>query len=129
MYWNVLYLHKCIKYVPKFNSNKLSLTKISLLQIIYKLWKGNVQSHCVGVCRSFAMSVCFDVSQCQFNPCFPGVRCINTVPGFRCESCPRGYTGPEVYGVGIEYAQANKQVSHHSYTQVTTCVQATTCKV
>ncbi|KAL2092093.1 hypothetical protein ACEWY4_011891 [Coilia grayii] len=53
---------------------------------------------------------CDDVDECQFNPCFPGVRCINTAPGFHCESCPRGYTGPEVRGVGIAYAQANRQV-------------------
>ncbi|XP_062398863.1 thrombospondin-4a [Sardina pilchardus] len=53
---------------------------------------------------------CDDVDECQFNPCYPGVRCINTAPGFRCESCPLGYAGPEVRGVGIAYAQANRQV-------------------
>lgn len=52
---------------------------------------------------------CFEL-QCQFNPCFAGVRCINTVPGFRCEKCPRGFSGPEIQGVGINYAQSNKQV-------------------
>lgn len=54
--------------------------------------------------------------QCQFNPCFPGVRCVNTAPGFRCDACPLGYTGLPVEGVGIVYAQTNKQVRewmHH----------------
>lgn len=41
-----------------------------------------------------------------------GVRCINTSPGFRCGSCPAGYTGPQVQGVGLAYATANKQVSN-----------------
>uniref|UniRef100_A0A3Q4G7I5 Thrombospondin 4a n=1 Tax=Neolamprologus brichardi TaxID=32507 RepID=A0A3Q4G7I5_NEOBR len=53
---------------------------------------------------------CDDVDECQFNPCFPGVRCVNTVPGFRCEKCPRGYTGPELNGVGVSYAKTHKQV-------------------
>nr|XP_024660256.1 thrombospondin-4-B [Maylandia zebra] len=53
---------------------------------------------------------CDDVDECQFNPCFPGVRCVNTAPGFRCEKCPRGYTGPELNGVGVSYAKTHKQV-------------------
>ncbi|XP_016383332.1 thrombospondin-4-B-like [Sinocyclocheilus rhinocerous] len=53
---------------------------------------------------------CDDVDECQFNPCFSGVRCINTAPGFRCEKCPRGFTGPEIQGVGVHYAQTNKQI-------------------
>uniref|UniRef100_A0A8C2IC46 Thrombospondin 4a n=1 Tax=Cyprinus carpio TaxID=7962 RepID=A0A8C2IC46_CYPCA len=53
---------------------------------------------------------CDDVDECQFNPCFPGVRCINTAPGFRCEKCPRGFIGPEIQGVGVHYAQTNKQI-------------------
>ncbi|CAN9513294.1 unnamed protein product [Ophioblennius macclurei] len=53
---------------------------------------------------------CDDVNECQFNPCFPGVRCVNTAPGFRCEKCPLGFTGPELTGVGVSYAKANKQV-------------------
>ncbi|XP_067294266.1 thrombospondin-4a isoform X2 [Pseudorasbora parva] len=52
---------------------------------------------------------CDDIDECQFNPCFSGVRCINTVPGFRCEKCPRGFSGPEIQGVGVHYAQTNKQ--------------------
>lgn len=48
--------------------------------------------------------------QCQLNPCFPGVPCVNTAPGFRCGKCPLGYTGPEITGVGVAYAQTYKQV-------------------
>ncbi|XP_052381880.1 thrombospondin-4-B-like isoform X2 [Oncorhynchus keta] len=53
---------------------------------------------------------CDDVDECQFNPCFPGVKCVNTAPGFRCDACPLGYTGLAVEGVGVVYAQTNKQV-------------------
>lgn len=52
------------------------------------------------------------VLQCAHaNPCFPGSKCINTAPGFRCEPCPRGYRGNTVSGVGVDYAKASKQVS------------------
>uniref|UniRef100_A0A4W6BWR4 Thrombospondin 4b n=1 Tax=Lates calcarifer TaxID=8187 RepID=A0A4W6BWR4_LATCA len=53
---------------------------------------------------------CDDVDECQFNPCFPGVKCVNTAPGFRCEACPLGYSGLPVEGVGVLFAQTNKQV-------------------
>ncbi|XP_026177296.1 thrombospondin-4a [Mastacembelus armatus] len=53
---------------------------------------------------------CDDVDECQFNPCFPGVECVNTAPGFRCGKCPLGYTGPEITGVGVSYAKSQKQV-------------------
>ncbi|KAM9821556.1 thrombospondin-4a [Syngnathus typhle] len=53
---------------------------------------------------------CDDIDECQFNPCFPGVRCENTAPGFRCDKCPLGYSGPELNGAGVSYAQSNKQV-------------------
>ncbi|XP_043095986.1 thrombospondin-4a [Puntigrus tetrazona] len=53
---------------------------------------------------------CDDIDECQFDPCFSGVRCINTVPGFRCEKCPQGFTGPDIQGVGVHYAQTNKQI-------------------
>ncbi|KAJ0019347.1 hypothetical protein NQD34_006916 [Periophthalmus magnuspinnatus] len=56
---------------------------------------------------------CDDVDECQFQPCFPGVRCVNTAPGFRCEKCPLGYTGPELTGVGVSYAQTHKQGSFY----------------
>ncbi|XP_069034085.1 thrombospondin-4a [Embiotoca jacksoni] len=53
---------------------------------------------------------CDDVDECKFNPCYPGVRCVNTAPGFRCEKCPMGYTGPMLNGVGVSYARSHKQV-------------------
>ena len=59
---------------------------------------------CLDVC------VCCCCWQCIVKPCHMGVRCINTSPGFRCGSCPAGYTGPQVQGVGLAYATANKQV-------------------
>lgn len=67
------------------------------------------ESHIYTVC--FAASTEFmSFLQCQFNPCYPGVKCVNTAPGFRCEACPLGFTGLPVEGVGILYAQTNKQV-------------------
>ncbi|CAL8252666.1 unnamed protein product [Merluccius merluccius] len=53
---------------------------------------------------------CTDVDECAAMPCHMGVRCVNTAPGFRCGACPPGYTGPQVQGVGLAYAAANKQV-------------------
>ncbi|KAI4795272.1 hypothetical protein KUCAC02_031524 [Chaenocephalus aceratus] len=53
---------------------------------------------------------CDDVDECQFNPCFPGVKCVNTAPGFRCDACPLGFSGLAIEGVGVIYAQTNKQV-------------------
>ena len=48
--------------------------------------------------------------QCRYHPCYPGVRCVNLAPGFRCDTCPVGFTGPMVQGVGISFAKSNKQV-------------------
>ena len=31
--------------------------------------------------------------RCSSNPCFPGVRCVDTEEGFRCGNCPIGYNG------------------------------------
>uniref|UniRef100_A0AAQ6A6E6 Thrombospondin 4a n=1 Tax=Amphiprion ocellaris TaxID=80972 RepID=A0AAQ6A6E6_AMPOC len=40
---------------------------------------------------------CDDVDECKFNPCFPGVRCVNT-GSFRCGNCKSGFTGDQVRG-------------------------------
>uniref|UniRef100_A0A6Q2Z730 Thrombospondin 4a n=1 Tax=Esox lucius TaxID=8010 RepID=A0A6Q2Z730_ESOLU len=69
---------------------------------------------------------CDDVDECQFNPCFPGVKCVNMAPGFRCEACPLGYTGVALEGVGVVYAQTNKQ-SGYTGDQVKGCKPDRSC--
>lgn len=59
---------------------------------------------------------CLLCAQCSVKPCHMGVRCINTSPGFRCGSCPAGFSGPQVQGIGIAYAVANKQVRPRTHT-------------
>ncbi|KAL6032157.1 hypothetical protein STEG23_025096 [Scotinomys teguina] len=48
--------------------------------------------------------------QCKYHPCYPGVRCVNLAPGYRCDACPVGFTGPMVQGVGVNFAKTNKQM-------------------
>lgn len=48
--------------------------------------------------------------QCKYRPCYPGVHCVNLAPGFRCDACPIGFSGPPVQGVGIAFAKSTKQV-------------------
>lgn len=36
---------------------------------------------------------------------------MNTAPGFHCDTCPLGYSGLALEGVGILFAQTNKQVN------------------
>lgn len=62
-----------------------------------------------GKCLTSAFS--FGPQCAHADPCFPGSSCINTMPGFHCETCPQGYKGTGVSGVGIDYARASKQVS------------------
>jgi len=53
---------------------------------------------------------CFDINECELaQPCYPGVRCVNLEPGYRCGSCPTGYTSPRIEGIGLEMAKTNKQ--------------------
>lgn len=47
--------------------------------------------------------------QCTVKPCFSKVRCINLIPGFRCDPCPPGFTGNMPEGIGVEYAVSNRQ--------------------
>ncbi|GLG96992.1 Uncharacterized protein GBIM_03846 [Gryllus bimaculatus] len=52
-----------------------------------------------------------DLDECDLaEPCDPVVRCTNMAPGFRCESCPSGYTGSGgLQGVGLEFARLHRQ--------------------
>lgn len=47
--------------------------------------------------------VCFTTSKAH--------RCINTNPGFHCLPCPPRYKGSQPFGVGLEAARTEKQVS------------------
>ena len=49
--------------------------------------------------------------QCLYNPCFEKAVCVNESPGYSCTTCPFGYIGDEVRGVGVEFAKNNKQVT------------------
>ncbi|KAK6464946.1 thrombospondin-3a-like isoform X1 [Huso huso] len=53
---------------------------------------------------------CKDIDECSLaQPCFPGSRCVNMATGFRCEACPPGYWGPELSGVGVQFARTHRQ--------------------
>ncbi|KAK7010141.1 cartilage matrix protein [Biomphalaria glabrata] len=47
------------------------------------------------------------VTKCSSNPCFSGVRCLDTEEGFRCGSCPRGYTGNGITCVRVTLCADN----------------------
>lgn len=48
--------------------------------------------------------LCFKVVESQ--------RCVNTDPGFHCLPCPPRYKGNQPFGMGVEDAKLNKQVSY-----------------
>uniref|UniRef100_A0A8C1DD77 Thrombospondin 3b n=1 Tax=Cyprinus carpio carpio TaxID=630221 RepID=A0A8C1DD77_CYPCA len=52
---------------------------------------------------------CQDIDECTAQPCFSAELCVNTAKGFTCESCPIGFTGPTLKGVGFEFAKSHKQ--------------------
>uniref|UniRef100_A0A673ILF9 Thrombospondin-3b n=1 Tax=Sinocyclocheilus rhinocerous TaxID=307959 RepID=A0A673ILF9_9TELE len=52
---------------------------------------------------------CQDIDECTAQPCFSAELCVNTAKGFTCESCPIGFTGPTLRGVGVEFAKSHKQ--------------------
>ncbi|XP_017884490.1 cartilage oligomeric matrix protein [Ceratina calcarata] len=55
-------------------------------------------------------TACVEINECDVTePCYPGVRCINLKPGFKCDPCPKGYTGPTIEGFGLEIARSVKQ--------------------
>lgn len=45
-------------------------------------------------------------------------RCVNTDPGFHCLPCPPRYKGNQPFGMGVEAAKLNKQVSYAVYGQI-----------
>ena len=51
--------------------------------------------------------VCFTTSKAH--------RCINTNPGFHCLPCPPRYKGTQPFGVGLEAARTEKQVSGSAF--------------
>lgn len=63
------------------------------------------------VCRSpqcaVVTDVCFTTSKAH--------RCVNTDPGFHCLPCPPRYKGSQPFGVGLEAARTEKQVSRWPY--------------
>lgn len=59
--------------------------------------------------------VCFTTSKAH--------RCVNTNPGFHCLPCPPRYKGSQPFGVGLEAARTEKQVSNWAF-----CVLGKGCK-
>ncbi|CAH1793745.1 unnamed protein product [Owenia fusiformis] len=62
-------------------------TNSSLLSDLYS--SGSEQ---LGV-EEFAFGDCTDKSYCASNPCMEGVSCDEELEGFRCGTCPAGFTG------------------------------------
>uniref|UniRef100_A0A8C8F117 Thrombospondin 3 n=1 Tax=Oncorhynchus tshawytscha TaxID=74940 RepID=A0A8C8F117_ONCTS len=53
---------------------------------------------------------CQDIDECAVaRPCFSSEGCVNTAKGFTCESCPVGFSGSLLSGVGVEFAKSHKQ--------------------
>ncbi|XP_071751491.1 thrombospondin-3a-like [Centroberyx gerrardi] len=56
---------------------------------------------------------CQDVDECILaQPCFRPEGCVNTARGFSCEPCPAGYSGPQLSGVGVDFAKSHHQECH-----------------
>lgn len=53
---------------------------------------------------------CHDIDECLELPCHSKNACHNLNPGFRCDSCPSGFSGKIVYGIGKQFARNNRQV-------------------
>lgn len=46
---------------------------------------------------------CSDIDECEIlQPCFSKEACHNLSPGFRCDPCPRGYSGDAIQGVRMD---------------------------
>lgn len=55
--------------------------------------------------------VCFKFGESSVN-------CVNTDPGFHCLPCPPRYKGNQPFGMGVEAAKQNKQVSYLVFEQI-----------
>ncbi|KAM4708526.1 cartilage oligomeric matrix protein-like [Discoglossus pictus] len=53
------------------------------------------------------VTVTVATNKCIPNPCFSGVPCTVTATGFRCASCPAGYTGNGIQCTDINECSAN----------------------
>lgn len=58
---------------------------------------------CLSLQCAVATDICFSTNKVS--------RCVNTNPGFHCLPCPPRYKGSQPFGVGLEAAQTEKQVS------------------
>lgn len=63
-----------------------------------------VAHSCLSPQCAVVTDVCFTTSKAP--------RCVNTNPGFHCLPCPPRYKGSQPYGVGLEAAKTEKQVSN-----------------
>ncbi|XP_015584860.1 cartilage oligomeric matrix protein [Cephus cinctus] len=55
-------------------------------------------------------TTCQDINECEVaRPCDHRVRCMNLVPGYRCDACPVGFTGNRVQGIGLAEARRYRQ--------------------
>lgn len=59
--------------------------------------------------------VCFATSRAH--------RCVNTNPGYHCLPCPPRYKGNQPFGVGLEAARTEKQVSRREDRRSMRCVE------
>ncbi|XP_076289323.1 cartilage oligomeric matrix protein-like [Lasioglossum baleicum] len=66
---------------------------------------------CLPGCPGSSSSSCVDIDICKVaKPCFPGVKCENLNPGYRCEACPKGFNGSSIEGSELDHAKKHKQV-------------------